>query len=44
MAGKFRETLKETSAESAESILKYIKENDIVDLSYVRKQIEMAKK
>lgn len=44
MAGKFRETLKETSAESAESILKYIRDNDIVDLSYVRKQIEMAKK
>ena len=47
MAKKLKETLKEmkeTNAESAESILKYIKDNDIVDLSYVRKQIEMAKK
>lgn len=45
MAGKLKETLKEmkeTNAESAESILKYLKDNDIIDLSYVQKQIEMA--
>ena len=44
MARKLRETLKETSVESAESILKYIKDNDIIDLSYVQEQIEMAKR
>ena len=35
MAGKLKETLKEmkeTNAESAESILKYLKDNDIIDL------------
>ena len=42
MARKLRETLKETNTENAESILKYIKDNDIIDLSYVQKQIEMA--
>ena len=44
MARKLRETLKETSVESAESILKYIKDNDIIDLSYVQEQIEMTKR
>lgn len=42
MARKLRETLKGTNTENAETILKYIKDNAIIDLSYVQKQMEMA--
>ena len=41
MARKLRETLKETSVESAESILKYIKDNDIIEINIPERSINV---